>query len=67
MARASNSEGIVHPDAHLMAIFKELLETTKDNNDILKENQQIMLQNTKLLMNLDEKMRKLVMNTSSFR
>jgi hypothetical protein len=50
-----------------MALFKELLETTKENNDILKENQQIMLQNTTLLMNLDEKMCKHMMNNSNYR
>ena len=67
MARASKSEVIVHPDREVMAIFKELLETTRENNDLLKENQQIMLENTKLLMNLDEKMRKLLLNTSNHR
>ncbi len=67
MARASKSETIKLPDQQVSAIFKELLETVHENNDILKENQQIMLENTKLLMNLDEKLRKLILNTSNIR
>lgn len=51
--------------------LEELLEVNnqllKMNNSILKANQELMIEHNRLLIHLDDKLRRLIVNTSTLR
>ncbi|MEO9320900.1 MAG: hypothetical protein ABI361_09520 [Nitrososphaera sp.] len=49
----------------LEEMFEENNEILRQNTAILKENQAIMKENNRLMANVDEKLRKIIINTSS--